>query len=217
MRALQIAYETFGRQFSTVLTSTLRVVSQVSLVSVQQMSYGEYVGSLMAPSFMALVTIPPLPGTGILQFNHETAMTCVDRLLGGPGTTAQPARAFTEIESDLMTSLSQRVAHEMRYAFEGLVRISPTVTGLEGNPQFAQVAAASDAVIVASYEMRVGHDEGVATLSLPFQALHPALEALDEGRHDLTAPSWLPDPPFRSRRDWRTFLSRSPSSSARSR
>jgi flagellar motor switch protein FliM len=178
IRALQIAFETFGRQFTTILTSTLRVTAQVGLVSVQQMSYGEYIATLPIPSFMALIAIPPLPGTALLQFGPETAMVCVDRLLGGPGATEQPERPLTEIEQGIMTNLSQRVVHELRYAFASLVTMTPTVSSLEDNPQFAQVAAAPDPVIVASFEMRVGDQDGVATLSMPFPALYPALEAM---------------------------------------
>jgi flagellar motor switch protein FliM len=178
IRALQIAFETFGRQFTTILTSTLRVNAQVGLVSVQQMSYGEYIATLPIPSFMALISMQPLPGTALLQFGPETAMVCVDRLLGGPGAAEQPERPLTEIEQGIMTNLSQRVVHEMRYAFASLVAFTPQVSSLEDNPQFAQVAAAPDPVIVASYEMRVGNQDGVATLAMPFPALYPALEAL---------------------------------------
>src|SRR5687767_13778611 len=42
LRALQIVNETFARQFSNVLASTLRAVSQVTLTSVDQLTYDEY-------------------------------------------------------------------------------------------------------------------------------------------------------------------------------
>jgi flagellar motor switch protein FliM len=177
VRSLQIAYETFSRQFTTILTSTLRVFSMVELIAVTQMAYGDYIDSLPSPSFMVLASIEPLAGTAILQIPHETAMLCIDRLLGGPGAETQPERAFTDIETGLMRVLSQRVMHELRYAFEGLAHIEPEVVGLESNPQFAQVTAASDAIVLASFEIRVGDQEGAATFAMPFTALYPVLEA----------------------------------------
>ncbi len=177
VRNLQIAFETFARQFTTILTSTLRVVSQVDLVSVTQMAYGDYIESLPSPSFMVLTSIEPLSGTAILQIPHETAMLCIDRLLGGPGKDEQPTRALTEIETELMRTLSQRVVHELRYAFEGLAELSASVIGLEANPQFAQVAMASEVVVVASFEMHAGGQEGAATFAMPFVSIYPALEA----------------------------------------
>jgi flagellar motor switch protein FliM len=177
VRSLQIAYETFARQFTTILTSTLRVISQVELVSVTQMTYGDYVESLPSPTFMVLTTLEPLAGVSILQIPQETAMLCIDRLLGGPGKDEQPDRALTEIETELMRVLSQRVVHELRYAFEGLVQLNPNVIGLEPNPQFAQVATTSDVFVVASFEMHAGGQEGAATLAMPFPSVFPVLEA----------------------------------------
>lgn len=182
VRTLQIAYETFGRQFGTILTSTLRVVSQANLVTVQQMPYAEYVSSLPAPTFMAITSVQPLQGAGILQMQQDTAMICVDRLLGGPGKPDQPERSFTEIESELLRSLSARLVRELRYAFEGIVRIEPAVESLETSPQFAQIAAPSDVVIVASFELRVGDQDGVATVCLPFGSVFPVLEVAVNAR-----------------------------------
>ena len=177
VRSLQIAYETFSRQFTTILNSTLHVFSMVDLIAITQMAYGDYIDSLPSPSFMVLASIDPLPGTAILQIPHETAMLCVDRLLGGHGADTQPDRPLTEIESSLMRGLSQRIMHELRYAFEGLVRIEPEVVGLESNPQFAQVTAPSDVIVLASFEIRVGDQEGAATFAMLFTSLYPILEA----------------------------------------
>lgn len=177
VRTLHIAYETFCRQFTTVLTSTLGVFSLVELVAVEQMSYVDYVESLPTPTFLTLVSLEPLPGTGVLQLPHETAMLCVDRMLGGPGAAQQPARLPTDVEIEIMKMLNQRVVQELRYAFEGLVQISPEVVGVETNPQFAQAAAASDVVVVASLEIKVGDQDGAATLMIPFAGLYPVLEA----------------------------------------
>jgi flagellar motor switch protein FliM len=182
VRTLQIAYETFSRQFTTILTSTLRVFSMVELVAVTQMAYSDYIDSLPSPCFMVLASVEPLPGTAILQIPHEIAMLCIDRLLGGPGAEQQPERALTEIETDLMRGLSQRIMRELRYAFEGLAHVEPEVIGLQANPQFAQVTAPSDAIVLASFEMRVGDQEGAATFALPFAGLYPVLEAASNSK-----------------------------------
>ena len=47
VRALQIVNETFARQFGTILSTTLRAVSTVTLAGVEQMTYDEYVLSLI--------------------------------------------------------------------------------------------------------------------------------------------------------------------------
>jgi flagellar motor switch protein FliM len=175
-RALQIVNETFARQFTTILSTTLRAVSSVSVASVDHMSYDEYVRSSPDPSFLAVLQLDPLPGAGILQLPLGVAMAAVDRLLGGTGDGTQPQRALTDIESALLRELVTRVLRELDYAFESLCKVETTVLQLESNPQFAQVAAPSDMVVVSTFDVRIGSQESPATLCLPFAALQPALE-----------------------------------------
>ena len=175
-RALQIVHETFARQFTTILSTTLRSVSQVSVASVDHISYDEYVRSSPELSFLAILNMSPLSGAGILQLPLDIAMTALDRLLGGTGEGSQPSRALTDIESSLLRELVQRVLRELDYSFESLVKTSTSIVQLESNPQFAQVAAASDMVVVATYEVRIGSRESTASLCIPFAALAPILE-----------------------------------------
>ena len=180
IRTLQIAYETFARHYTTLLTTSLRAVSQVSLLSIEQRTYDEYISALHNPTIMALVNLEPLPGTAILEFSMGTAMVSIDHLLGGSGGE-QPERPLTDIEMPLLQGLLDRVFGELRYAFESIVAVRPKLAGIEYNPQFVQVAGASEPMIVASFEMRVGAEECVATLCLPFGAIFPKLQG---GRGD---------------------------------
>jgi flagellar motor switch protein FliM len=186
VRILQIAYETFARQFSTLLTTSLRAVSQVSLAAVEQLTYDEYVNSLTSPTLMATFTAEPLAGTSILELSLDTAMTAVDHLLGGPGVADQPQRPLTEIESMLVRGLLDRALAELRYAFESMASLQLKLSSVEYNPQFVQACPPSDTVIIASFEMRVGVAECVMTLCMPFNAMLPKLQQA-VGRGPITA------------------------------
>ena len=175
-RALQIVNETFARQFTTILSTTLRAVCAVSVTSTDSVSYDEYVRACPNPSFLSVLQLEPLSGAGILQLPLDIAMTVVDRLLGGAGEGTQPARALTHIESALLRELVTRVLHELDYAFESLAKVRTSILQLESNPQFAQVVAPTDMVVVSTFDVRIGGQQAPATLCLPFAALQPALE-----------------------------------------
>ncbi|MGH3497803.1 MAG: flagellar motor switch protein FliM [Nocardioidaceae bacterium] len=176
-RTLQIAMETFSRQATTVLTSTLRAVCQVGLANVEQLTYTEYVQSLAPQTYMCVLSVEPVPGAGVMEIPIAAAMAFVDHLLGGPGSGEQPDRPLTEIENALVQGLVERLLSEMRYAFESLVVVDPVVTGVEYNPQFAQAAAASDAVVVSTLDLRIGEIDHIVTVCLPFPGLLPYLTA----------------------------------------
>ena len=178
VRALQIVNETFARQFSTVLSSTLRVVCQANVISVGQITYDEYVGRVPNPSLLAVLSFDPLPGAGVFQLPMGVVMTVVDRLLGGPGGQQQPIRPLSEIESGLVRDVVQRVVHELTYAFESLSAVRASVVNLESDAQFMQLAPPSEPVIVSSLEVRIGDHLATSTLCLPFATLQPVLDAI---------------------------------------
>ena len=176
VRALQIVNETFARQVANVLASTLRAVSQVTVSGIEQLTYDEYIRSTEAPTYLAILSLDPLPGAGILHIPLPVAMSAIDRLLGGSGAGSYPKRPLTDIEAGLVRGLTQRILRELSYAFESLVSIDAQLVVQESNPQFAQVAAPTEMVVVATFDMRIGDQTGVATLCLPFSSLQNVLD-----------------------------------------
>ncbi len=189
VRALQLVHETFARQFSTILSSTLRALTPISIAAIEQHTYDEYVSPLPSPTFMAILAVDPLPGQGIFHLPLHAAMEIVDRLLGGPGGNTHPDRPLTEIEIGVLRGLLERVMRELTYAFESFLDVETRITSTESNPQFAQIVALSDMVVVATYDIAIGDDTWEASLCFPYLMLQPALEAYTESKrsHDADA------------------------------
>ncbi len=176
IRTLQIVQETFARQFSTVLSSTLRAVSSVTVLSIEQHTYDEFVRATPNPTHIAMLSIHPLPGVAILQMPLNVALTAVDFMLGGHGKGTVVNRALTDIETGLVRNLSDRVLRELSYAFESVVPMDPQIVQTESNPQFAQVAGPSDMVVVITLDVRIEHATGHTRLCFPYASLQPVLE-----------------------------------------
>lgn len=178
VRALQIVNETFARQFATILSTTLRAVTHVSLASIDHMSYDEYVRESPNPSFLTLFGLEPLVGAGIFQLPLPVAYGSIDRLLGGNGEGEQPGRALSDIETVLLRGVVERVLGELDYAFESLAKVEASVLSVESNPQFAQITAPSEMVMVSVFDIRIGTTEAEASMCLPLTMLLPVLEQM---------------------------------------
>ncbi|MEV4636025.1 flagellar motor switch protein FliM [Actinoplanes sp. NPDC049548] len=178
VRTLQISFETFARSCGTLLTTRLRTVSSVSLISIEQLNYDEYVASLTNPTVIAVVSLDPLPGTVLLEMATSAVMTAIDHMLGGPGGP-QPERPLTEVEMPLLRGLLERMLGELRYGFESLIDIQPNLREIEYNAQFLRAHQPGDAVVIASFEMKIGTEECVASICLPFNTILPVLEKQD--------------------------------------
>lgn len=174
-RILQLGFDGFARQATTVFTSALRTVCQVSLASIDQRTYAEYVDSLDAATYLTMFTPEPIPGLGALEMPLRAVMSCVDHMLGGPGAPDQPERPLTEIEAGVIRGFVDRLLAEMRYSLADILALEPTVTGIEYSPQFAQLAGAADVMVVVAFDLRIGERSHRLTVCLPFSGLLPHL------------------------------------------
>jgi flagellar motor switch protein FliM len=175
---LKVAMQTFARQSSTVLTTSLRVVSQLACSALEELSYDEYLSALGEQSVCAVLSMEPWQGKALLTFNTTALLTIVDHQLGGPGGDDQPDRPLTDIEQALIRQVLQRMLRELSYALEPIAKISPKLIGLEANAGFVQAAAATDPVVVERMDLTIGNHTSEASLCMPFAMLSPALEAL---------------------------------------
>ena len=182
VRSLQIVLETFARQWTTLLTSTLRTTAQVTLGSIEQRTYDEYVSTLSNPTVVNVLSVEPLAGAGVLEFSLNNAMISVDTMLGGSGLGAQPQRPAVRHRVDPAPP-----ARDSSAGGAALCLRVDRADGADGHlggvqPAVRAGGSAADVVVVASFDMRVGTDESVATLCLPFASLFPLLElALGHG------------------------------------
>lgn len=180
MRALQMVNDVFARQSSLELSTTLHASCHVTVAAVRQLSCDEYVRGLVGQSLLAVLSFDPLPGAGVLQLPMGIVMGVVDRLLGGPGGPNQPSRPLTEIETDLVRRMLQRIVGGLTYAFESLAQVHPEVGSLESDSQFLKLAAPSDPVVVSEFHIRLGDVLAECSLCLPFATLQPAFDAISD-------------------------------------
>jgi flagellar motor switch protein FliM len=175
-RLLEMAFETFARQWGTHLTARLRVMSQVTMDELTLRTYDEYVRQLPPTTAMVLCTIEETRQTAVMQFPVGTAMVWIDYLLGGAGRgDEREGRELTEIELTLVRDLLRPALGDLSYAFASLLPLDVSIRAVQYNPQFVQAVGASDSVLVASFTIRSGEREDTATFMVPAELLLAAL------------------------------------------
>ena len=83
LRSLQIIHDGFVRLISGYLAGYLRTIVEVNLISVDQLTFGEYMMSLSNPTSIGIFTMEPLEGSAVMEMNTHLANCMIDRLLGG--------------------------------------------------------------------------------------------------------------------------------------
>ncbi len=175
LRFFQTIHEAFGRQFANSLSSYLRSIVGIEIVSADQLTYGEYVLSLPASTALFLFEMPPLEGSGVLEMNPSLILLMVERLFGGSGGGAGISRDLTTIETAVVTKLVRQGLQELGEAWERVAPIRPSYTELMKNPQMLQLLPNTETVILVTFEIRLGEQSGILSLCYPYLALEPIL------------------------------------------
>src|SRR5690349_23740964 len=92
LRSLHLLHDRFALNVSTSLSAFLRSMTEVSIVSVEQFAYSEFLMSLPDPTAFFAIGMSSFDGVGAMEMNPSVAFTMVDRLLGGTGYTPGPNR-----------------------------------------------------------------------------------------------------------------------------
>ncbi len=170
-RVLELAFETFARQWGTQLTTKIRAASSVITEQVTMETYDEYAAGLPASTAMVLFSLGGQESKGVIQFPAEAALSWITRMLGGGSAVPIPDRKFTQIEHALVTRLMEDALEDLRYSFGSLLVETPAVEGIHFNSQFAQAAATNTLMIVAGFTVRMGDLSWRATIALPAEVL----------------------------------------------
>src|ERR1700686_1795668 len=82
IRAIQNIHETFARVTASSLSSYLRSPTTISLSSIEQVVYDEYVHQLSNPTLVNLVELQPLAGRIVVEMNMNIGLAMLDRITG---------------------------------------------------------------------------------------------------------------------------------------
>jgi len=178
IRTFHMIFSTFARLGATNLAGFLRSRLQVDLVSVDQLTYDEFVRSVPSPTFVCVFSIPPLEGHCVLQMSLDIVFLMLDRLLGGVGAPPGNLRPLTEIENRIMLEVVERLMSALKEAWANIYQIDPRVENLESNLEFVQIVSGNDMVVLFSFEVEVGERSGVMTVCIPYIVVEPIAQKL---------------------------------------
>ncbi|MFS0892936.1 flagellar motor switch protein FliM [Microbacterium sp. 179-I 3D3 NHS] len=170
-RALELAFETFSRQWSAQLSGKIHVRATIAVEHVGMLTYGEYAQSLPSTTAMIVCALPESDERLIVQVPSSTAASWIVQMVGGRSATALEERTFTPIEQALIHSLVLDAIEHLTAALDGILPTGITVAGIQYSPQFAQVAASAEPVVVARLSMRLAGRTVPASVMLPASVL----------------------------------------------
>lgn len=178
IRSLTRIHENFARLLTTFFSAQLRTYVQITVASVDQIPFEEFVRSIPNMTLINVFEVPPLDGNVLMEINPNIAYSMLDRLMGGSGSSQSNVDNLTEIETKIMTHLFERSFDNLREAWENIVEIDPILVELEVNPQFLQMISPNETVVVISLNTIIGDTSGMINICIPHVVLEPIVPNL---------------------------------------
>jgi flagellar motor switch protein FliM len=168
LRSIHVLHENFARSVASSLSAFLRSYVVVNLISVEQLSFTEFVKCLPSPSCMVSLGLRPFEGNAILEIGHSLVFPIFEMLLGGSGKHgAKIQREITEIEKSILDSVFRVILQDLKSAWQAVSFIDFVVESHESEPQLLQILAPNEAVVAISMEMKIGENSGLINIGIP--------------------------------------------------
>jgi len=168
VRAIHLLHDNFVRNLVSSLSAYLRAYLTVNLVSVEQLSYTEFLEGLPSPTCLVTLGLQPYDGNGVLELNPSLVFPILEMLLGGTGKSSPPIqRDITEIEQKLLDGLLRIILRDLQEAWKGVTEIDFTIESMETEPQLLRVLAPNEAVVSIGVEVRIADTVGMMNIAMP--------------------------------------------------
>jgi flagellar motor switch protein FliM len=165
--SLDEVWSAFAQSTPLTLSGNLLRPVRFSLLSVEEVSYEQFVRSLLDPSVLAVFEMNPLPGRAMLEINPSIAFWIIDHLLGGVGEIIPTPRPLTAMENGLIEGLLEKLLEDFGAAWKSVGVVEPKLTKLISSAQGAQVAKPQENVLAISFELTIDSLVGMVNLCLP--------------------------------------------------
>ncbi|MYL33151.1 flagellar motor switch protein FliM [Pontibacillus yanchengensis] len=178
IRSLSRIHENFARLLTTFFSAQLRTYVQISVASVDQIPYEEFIRSIPKMTILNIFSVAPLDGRILLEANPNIAYAMLDRVLGGRGVSVNKVENLTEIETKIMSQMFEKTIDNLQEAWSSVVDIDPELDEFEVNPQFLQMVSPNETVVVISLNTEIGDSSGMINICIPHVVLEPIIPKL---------------------------------------
>ena len=174
---LDAIYSRFALGVQAMLSSRLRTPTDVSVSSVEQATFAEFIFSLANPCAAFVFDLGTEGNAqGVLDIGTDLSLFLVDRLFGGPGDNADLRRPMTQLEMMVIQGIVSRTLSALAESWQDYIPMKPQRVGFEANPDALQVSSREDNVLVSNLEVRSGPFSALLTVCLPLHALEAFLQ-----------------------------------------
>lgn len=175
LHGLQLIHESFSKSLAGSVFAGLKAQMDIKPVAIDSIVYGEFIMSLLNPTFVSVVTLAPYSGEIVIEMNLSIVLTLTDILLGGPGTGVPEARELTSMERSLAAGFMDYVLSDLSAAWSGIADMKLASRAVECNPELVRIVSPETPVFSVTFDVRLNDATGTINICYPYEVVQPLL------------------------------------------
>ena len=180
LRSLHSVHDRFARNFSSSISAYMRTGIEVTLESIAQTSYAEFLNTVSDPTCFSAISLKPLDGMAAVEISPALVFPMIDRLLGGTGQPMTSARPMTEIEQSIMQNVLRLMIDNLKESWRAVYAIEFALNATETDPHMVQVTSPNEMVIHFQFQTRMRETAAKMRLAIPTLVLEPIIHVFDQ-------------------------------------
>lgn len=165
-RALTALHEKFALNVTTALELYLGASLQLRLLSLEQMAIGDYISGTAANSYLLPCSLNVMESNFLIEIDISLIFPIIDLLLGGVGAISEETRELTDLDEEIMQSVSAVIVKQIERCWQALnVALTPGRCTKPGMIQ--QIFLMNEKLVLLLFEMTVGGATAPFKIVLP--------------------------------------------------
>jgi flagellar motor switch protein FliM len=165
-RALTALHEKFALSVTNSLELYLGTSLRLKLLSLEQLAIKDYIGGIASNNYLLPCALNVMESHFLIDMDNALICPIIDLLLGGEGTASEGIHELTEIDEEIMESVTAVIVKEVERSWRAL-NLSLTLGRCIKPAMIQQIFPVNEKLVLLMFEMTVGGTTGPVNMVLP--------------------------------------------------
>lgn len=165
-RFLTALHERFAMSVSNALELYLGASLRVRMVFLEQMAIADYISGIAPSNYLLPYSMDVMDANCLIDMDIALILPVIDLLLGGSGDPGEQVHELTEIDEEIMKSVSVLIAKELEHTWKAL-NLTLTPGRCMKPAMVQQIFPVNEKLVLLMFEMTVGSSNGTFTIAVP--------------------------------------------------
>ena len=171
-------FGSFAQMAANCFVNMLRCAVYVKVDSINQLTVGEVIHCIPAPTSLGFISVEPLKGEAVIEIDPNMTFAVLDIIRYGKVEITKSYNEFTQNEVNIIFNTFFYILENMKVAFSQAANIQPKLLRLETVPNTIKIAPVSEMTALVSLSVNAIRIEGIVNGMINFCIPYPLAESI---------------------------------------